>query len=137
MKDVSFGVGDICAFTPDDAAKIAPLFRVSSHVLRTAELLDTQNAMNAKLAALLSLTSDVFAAQQRHDFKQLVRSICTHSHDLFDCDRCTFFIVDQYSETVDSDGSSNNKYHCDNRHLDCRILKIIERQVNQTYDVNK
>ena len=48
-----------------------------------------------------------------------------------------FFIVDQYSETVDSDGSSNNKYHCDNRHLDCRILKIIERQVNQTYDVNK
>ena len=48
-----------------------------------------------------------------------------------------FFIVDQYSETVDSDGSSNNKYRCDNRHLDCRILKIIERQVNQTYDVNK
>ena len=48
-----------------------------------------------------------------------------------------FLIVNQYSETVDSDGSSNNKYHCDNRHLDCRILKIIERQVNQTYDVNK
>ena len=48
-----------------------------------------------------------------------------------------FLIVNQYSETVDSDGSSNNKYHCDNRHLDCRILKIIERQVNQTFNVNK
>ena len=98
MKDIMFGAADVVAFTPEDAEKIAPLFRVSSHVLRTAELLDTQNAMNNKLGALLSLTSDVFAAQQRHDFKQLVRSICTHSHDLFDCDRCTFFIVDQYSD---------------------------------------
>ena len=38
--------------------------------------------------------------------------------------------IDVYRHTVDGRGFSNGLYHCDNRHLDNRIIPLIENGFN-------
>ena len=39
-------------------------------------------------------------------------------------------MIDVYCLTRDEEGFSNKKYHCDDFHLDRRILSLIEKQLN-------
>ena len=39
-------------------------------------------------------------------------------------------IVDVYSHTIGEKGFSNGLYHCDNKHLDSRIIPLIECNLN-------
>ena len=43
--------------------------------------------------------------------------------------KCSFGLIDVYEPTKAENGFSNNLYHCDKVHLDCRILDIIQDQI--------
>ena len=40
-------------------------------------------------------------------------------------------LIDVYGPTINDKGFSNRKYHCDNIHLDIRILPLIQYQLNR------
>ena len=58
--------------------------------------------------------------------------VCLFNEELEEILKTTFFnLIDVYNATKDKSGFSNGLYHCDNAHLDSRILPLVQDEINK------
>jgi len=102
---------EIRSFEESDLEHLDALLSLVAHFIETSKLYEQQRCATRKLEALLSLLSDMRPTKQHRELNQIVALILAHSHDIFECDRCTFFTVDKFGGqlvgyfTVDGDSS--------------------------------
>eukprot|EP00928_Gymnodinium_smaydae_P033874 TRINITY_DN2413_c0_g6_i1.p1 TRINITY_DN2413_c0_g6~~TRINITY_DN2413_c0_g6_i1.p1 ORF type:complete len:1036 (-),score=258.10 TRINITY_DN2413_c0_g6_i1:196-3303(-) len=88
-------VGGICCFEKCDCAELESLLSLAAQMVRVTHLYSNQQRYSRKLAAVLSLLSDCRSGFQNKDLLSVVTHISQYSKIMFECDRCTFFIVNE------------------------------------------
>eukprot|EP00929_Paragymnodinium_shiwhaense_P118365 TRINITY_DN90295_c0_g1_i1.p1 TRINITY_DN90295_c0_g1~~TRINITY_DN90295_c0_g1_i1.p1 ORF type:complete len:1020 (-),score=154.30 TRINITY_DN90295_c0_g1_i1:118-3177(-) len=87
-------------FKPTDRTRVEQVLGLAGKMVVTARLHDVQKRANKKLEALLYLMSEAKSALEAKNLQRLLSIISTQSTKMFECDRCTFFIVDQFTHEL-------------------------------------
>eukprot|EP00930_Biecheleria_cincta_P025928 TRINITY_DN18376_c0_g1_i2.p1 TRINITY_DN18376_c0_g1~~TRINITY_DN18376_c0_g1_i2.p1 ORF type:complete len:972 (-),score=161.67 TRINITY_DN18376_c0_g1_i2:21-2936(-) len=95
---------EVCDFEDRDLEKLQILFRLVTYFIKTSSLYDQQLRTSMRLSALLALIEGTQYVRGQTDKAQkvnrLVEQILKHSCDIFECDRCTFFAVDNLNNEL-------------------------------------
>lgn len=87
-------------FEMSDVDQLRRLLRLSAHMVTTAALYTREHRTTKKLNALLMLLSGCSEAFEKSDLQRVVLLISKYSTEMFECDRCTFFMVDNFSHKL-------------------------------------
>lgn len=60
-----------------------------------------QKRSNMRLDALLAFFHEAMEGVQKEDYSKVVAALCSYGTIIFDCDRCTFFVVKPFSPSSD------------------------------------
>jgi GAF domain-containing protein len=106
----------LAQFEQSDAQRLNGLLRLGAAAVKTCDLYSREQRNTSKLGALLTLLSDSSLAVQQRDMKKLVLQISSSAQKIFECERCTFFMVDNFTEMlighfVTNQGGSDEATH--------------------------
>jgi len=81
-------------FDKGDLERLMILLRLVAHTVQNSKAYDDQKRTRHKLEALVEMLAASAEHRQRGDLKQNVGLILGYAHEMLECERCTFFTVD-------------------------------------------
>jgi len=91
---------EFCAFEASDLGRLNVLLSLAGHVVKMASLFDKETRANKKVSVLLTLIRNVQLAIEAKDLSRVMQLISVHALSMFECDRCTFYIVDNFANEL-------------------------------------
>mmetsp|Transcript_46462 Transcript_46462/g.108209 ORF Transcript_46462/g.108209 Transcript_46462/m.108209 type:complete len:1093 (+) Transcript_46462:77-3355(+) len=91
---------EFCAFEETDLERLRVLLDLAGHVVKTASLFDKETRANRKISILLTLLRNVQLAIEAKDLSRVSQLISVHALSMFECDRCTFYTVDNFANEL-------------------------------------
>uniref|UniRef100_A0A7S4T1X7 Phosphodiesterase n=1 Tax=Alexandrium monilatum TaxID=311494 RepID=A0A7S4T1X7_9DINO len=88
---------EVGPFSPGDLDTVGVLLRSAVNILRTANLYDQEVRLHGQLGALVDLLTRARSLAENAESSTLVAFVSDQGRKIFDCDRCTFFTVDNFN----------------------------------------
>jgi GAF domain-containing protein len=93
-------VQQLAQFEQSDAWRVTGLLRMGAAAVKTCLICSKEQRTTKKLAALLNLLTETSRAVEEREMRKLVLLISTKAREIFECDRCTFFMVDNFTQML-------------------------------------
>eukprot|EP00927_Polykrikos_kofoidii_P047540 TRINITY_DN41753_c0_g1_i1.p1 TRINITY_DN41753_c0_g1~~TRINITY_DN41753_c0_g1_i1.p1 ORF type:complete len:1075 (-),score=217.70 TRINITY_DN41753_c0_g1_i1:24-3248(-) len=91
---------DVGPFQDEDVDTLNATLLLAAQLVKTAQLYDKEKRANRKLGALLTLIPKASSALDSRNVLEVVQLVSRHSLEMFECDRCTFFTVDHFTNAL-------------------------------------
>lgn len=87
-------------FHQSDLATVGVLSHSAANILRTAGLYEREMQLNRRLGAMMELITESRNLAEQNKTSELVAHVSGLGRKIFDCDRCTFFTIDNFNQQL-------------------------------------
>lgn len=87
-------------FCQSDLDAVTVLSHSAANILRTADLYGQEVRFHRQMGALVDVINDARSLAQSGQSSSLISHVSTGGRRVFDCERCTFFTLDNYNQQL-------------------------------------